>query len=51
MWQTRTDRNGRLIMVSPSGPGLLGYDFPEDLLGKSIADSIYLVPVKTAGIS
>ncbi|MGA9029050.1 MAG: PAS domain S-box protein, partial [Methanoregula sp.] len=42
----RTDRNGRLIMVSPSGPALLGYDFPEDLLGKSIADSIYLVPEK-----
>lgn len=42
----RTDREGRLIMVSPSGPALLGYDSPADLLGKSIADSLYLNPEK-----
>jgi len=42
----RTDRKGRLIMVSPSGPALLGYDTPDDLLGKPIADSFYLDPKK-----
>ena len=42
----RTDREGRLIMVSPSGPALLGYDSVDDLLGKPIADSFYLVPEK-----
>jgi len=40
----RTDREGRLTMVSPSGAALLGYDSPDDLLGKTIADSFYQVP-------
>jgi PAS domain S-box-containing protein len=45
----RTDREGRLIMVSPSGPPVLGYDSPEELLGRSIADSLYLDPEKRKG--
>ena len=42
----RTDTGGRLIMVSPSGAALLGYDSPQDLLGKSIEDDLYFSPKK-----
>jgi len=42
----RTDREGRLTMVSPSGLELFGYDSPDDLLGKPIAKSFYRVPEK-----
>ncbi|MFA4823520.1 MAG: PAS domain S-box protein [Methanoregula sp.] len=40
----RSDRNGNLIMISPSGAVLLGYDSPDDLIGLSIAGQIYAVP-------
>ncbi|MYL82551.1 PAS domain S-box protein [Desulfovibrio aerotolerans] len=34
----RTDREGRLVMLSPSTPRQLGYDSAEELLGRSAAD-------------
>lgn len=37
----RSDRNGRLIMVSPSGAELLGYDSERDMVGRNIADDFY----------
>jgi PAS domain S-box-containing protein len=40
----RSDSNGNLIMISPSGAALLGYDSPDDLIGLSIAGQVYAVP-------
>lgn len=40
----RTDREGRLIMISPSGVELLGYNSAEEMIGKDIAGSFYAVP-------
>ena len=37
----RSDRDGRLIMASPSGFALLGYNFEDDWIGMSIADDFY----------
>jgi PAS domain S-box len=37
----RTDTEGRLVMISPSGVALLGYDSEDDLLGKNVADTFY----------
>ena len=42
----QTDREGRLTMISPSGAVLLGYDSPEELIGKNVEDSLYLAPEK-----
>ncbi len=40
----RADTNGKLIMVSPSGTTLLGYDSVEEMIGLDIAKSIYVNP-------
>ncbi len=40
----RSDRTGNLIMISPSGVRLLGYDSAEEMLGKPIAGSFYYDP-------
>lgn len=40
----RSDAEGRLTMISPSGVELLGYDGVEKLLGCSIRDTFYLDP-------
>jgi PAS domain S-box-containing protein len=40
----RTDRNGNLIMASPSWAPLLGYDSFENYYGESIAEKFYLEP-------
>ncbi|MFH1026566.1 MAG: PAS domain S-box protein [Pseudomonadota bacterium] len=40
----RSDAEGRLTMISPSGADLLGYDGVEKVLGCSIRDSFYLDP-------
>ena len=40
----RSDLNGRLIMISPSGVALLGYDSENDLIGKDIANTFYYNP-------
>ncbi|MBI5520528.1 MAG: EAL domain-containing protein [Desulfovibrio sp.] len=34
----RTDNEGRLVMISPSGVALAGYDRQEDILGRNIAE-------------
>jgi PAS domain S-box-containing protein len=41
----RTDKDGNLLMASPSGPTLLGYDSVNDILGKQIA-TFYLDPAE-----
>lgn len=40
----RSDAEGRLTMISPSGAELLGYDGVEKVLGCSIRDTFYLDP-------
>jgi PAS domain S-box-containing protein len=40
----RSDRTGNLIMISPSGVRLLGYDSAEEMLGKPIAGTFYYDP-------
>jgi len=44
----RTDLEGRLIMFSPSGAALLGYDSTEAMLGRQ-AESFYAVPAERDG--
>ncbi|NMB79379.1 MAG: PAS domain S-box protein [Methanomicrobiales archaeon] len=40
----RTDAEGRLILASPSGAKILGYDSIEEIYGKDIALSLYEKP-------
>jgi PAS domain S-box-containing protein len=40
----RSDKAGNLIMISPSGVRLLGYDSVDEMLGKSIAGTFYYDP-------
>ncbi|MHB8162923.1 MAG: PAS domain S-box protein [Methanoregula sp.] len=40
----RSDADGNLIMASPSILGLLGYDRLDELIGKNIAQDIWLYP-------
>jgi len=40
----RTDLGGNLTMMSPSGAKLLGYDSVEEMIGKNVAQDIYLNP-------
>ncbi len=42
----RTDRDGNLIMASPSWAHVLGYDSLDECLGRNIADTFYLEPAK-----
>lgn len=42
----RSDREGNLIMASPSWASLLGYASTEECLGRSIANDFYLDPRK-----
>jgi len=42
----RSDKNGNLIMASPSWASTLGYDTLEDCLGKNIAEIFYWDPEK-----
>jgi len=37
----RTDRNGKLIMVSPRGAKLAGYDSAEEMIGLDVAIDVY----------
>ncbi|MCF8380736.1 MAG: PAS domain S-box protein [Bacteroidales bacterium] len=43
----RSDMHGNLIMVSPSGMKLLGYDTMEDLLGRNIIKDMFLRPTES----
>ncbi|RKX25479.1 MAG: hypothetical protein DRP47_09760 [Candidatus Zixiibacteriota bacterium] len=40
----RTDTNGNLAMVSPSGARLLGYDSVDQMIGRNIAKEFYAIP-------
>jgi PAS domain S-box-containing protein len=40
----RSDRDGNLILISPSGLLLLGFDSAEEMLGKPIMESFYYRP-------
>jgi PAS domain S-box-containing protein len=40
----RSNPEGELIMVSPSGATLLGYDSIDEILGKPIAETLYFNP-------
>lgn len=40
----RCDREGSILMVSPSGVDLLGYDSENDLVGKDIVETVYYDP-------
>jgi PAS domain S-box-containing protein len=40
----RSDSKGNLIMISPSGVSLLGYDSPDELIGFNIAGQLYANP-------
>lgn len=40
----RTEKTGKIIMMSPSGLDLLGYDSESDLIGKDIAEALYFDP-------
>ncbi|MBU4227538.1 diguanylate cyclase, partial [bacterium] len=40
----RTDRKGNVIMVNPPGATLLGYNSPEEIIGKNVAKDLYYIP-------
>ena len=40
----RTDKDGNLVMINPEGVKLFGYNSPEDILGKNIAQHLYFAP-------
>jgi PAS domain S-box-containing protein len=40
----RTDKDGNLIMLSPSGRAMSGYDSVDELIGKNISDTFYFNP-------
>jgi len=40
----RSDLDGNLIMISPSGAKLLGYDSPGDLIGLNVTQNFYVHP-------
>jgi len=42
----RSDRNGNLILVSPSILALLGYDSINDIIGKPISETFYFDPAE-----
>ncbi|HNX16810.1 MAG TPA: PAS domain-containing protein [Methanoregula sp.] len=42
----RTDKDGNLILVSPSGAPMFGYDSVDAVLGKNLAETLYVDPAK-----
>ncbi|MCX5855898.1 MAG: PAS domain S-box protein, partial [Deltaproteobacteria bacterium] len=40
----RCDMDGKIVMISPSGPALMGYDSVEEIIGLNIAENFYLYP-------
>lgn len=42
----RTDREGNLVMASPSAQGLFGYDSTDEGIGRNIAEMFYMDPSK-----
>ena len=40
----RTDKNGNIVMMSPSGASLLGYGSIDEILGQNVAEAFYADP-------
>ena len=40
----RTDKKGNVIMINPPGAKLLGYNSPEEIIGKNVAKDLYYIP-------
>lgn len=40
----RTDREGKITMISPAGAKLAGYDSPEEMVGMDLARDLYAEP-------
>ena len=40
----RADREGNMLMINPPGARLLGYNSPEEIIGKNIAKDLYYMP-------
>jgi diguanylate cyclase (GGDEF)-like protein/PAS domain S-box-containing protein len=40
----RADREGNILMVNPPGAKLLGYNSPEEVIGKNLAKDLYYIP-------
>ncbi|MGB2783091.1 MAG: PAS domain S-box protein [Atribacterota bacterium] len=40
----RADREGNILMVNPPGAKLLGYNSPEEIIGKNLAKDLYYIP-------
>jgi diguanylate cyclase (GGDEF)-like protein/PAS domain S-box-containing protein len=40
----RADREGNILMVNPPGAKLLGYNSPEDIIGKNLVKDFYYIP-------
>jgi diguanylate cyclase (GGDEF)-like protein/PAS domain S-box-containing protein len=40
----RADREGNILMVNPPGAKLLGYNSPEEIIGKNLVKDFYYIP-------
>ena len=40
----RTDREGNMRLINPPGAELLGYNSPEEIIGKNLAKDLYYLP-------
>jgi len=40
----RADREGNILMINPPGAKLLGYNSPEEIVGKNLAKDLYYIP-------
>ncbi|MBE3091960.1 MAG: PAS domain-containing protein, partial [Candidatus Atribacteria bacterium] len=40
----RTDKKGNVIMINPPGAKLMGYNSPEEIIGKNVAKDLYYIP-------
>ncbi len=38
------DRKGNVLIINPTGAKLLGYDSPEEIIGKNLAKDLYYIP-------
>ncbi|HZK11293.1 MAG TPA: PAS domain S-box protein [Atribacterota bacterium] len=45
----RTDKKGNVIMINPPGVKLLGYNSPEEIIGKNVAKDLYYIPEDRKG--
>ncbi|MEN6397243.1 MAG: PAS domain S-box protein [Methanoregula sp.] len=42
----RTNKDGNLVLISPSGAAMFGYESVDEFLGKNLAETIYADPAK-----